>query len=85
MGRVPLQPFLYLLCVSCHSLKCLLIFSRITEETGSNRPTIFLFNHDILFIWFMHYVWNTKMNKTDPPQLGGTKGGGVFEAGGWEK
>ena len=23
----------------------------------------------------MHYVWDTKMNKTDPPQLGGTKGG----------
>ena len=36
-------------------------------------------------IWFMHYAWNTKMNKTDPPQLGGTKGGGMFEVGGWEK
>ena len=27
----------------------------------------------------MHYIWDTKMNKTDPPQLGGTKGGGMFE------
>ena len=27
----------------------------------------------------MHYAWDTKMSKTDPPQLGGTKGGGMFE------
>ena len=33
----------------------------------------------------MHYVWDTEMNKTDPPQSGGTKGGGVFDIGGWEK
>ena len=36
-------------------------------------------------VWFMHCIWDTKMNKTDPPQLGGTKGGGMFEVGGWEK
>ena len=36
-------------------------------------------------VWFMYCIWDTKMNNTDPPQLGGTKGGGMFEVWGWEK